>query len=237
MQVLGFVWLALLVVELTSGLSPLMTTATTVIWIIFILDFILRFTLAPSKLRYLRANWLGVLSLLVPAIRVFRLARTVRVFRLASAARGTRFVRVIGSLNRGMRALGRTMNRRGLGYVLALTALVALGGAAGMYAFERDVPGGAGLDDYPTALWWTLMLLTTMGSSYWPVTAEGRVLCLLLSIYAFTVFGYVTASLASYFIGRDAEDDAGELAGRAAIDALRMDIAALRESLSRRVAE
>lgn len=33
------------------------------------------------------------------------------------------------------------------------------------------------------------MLLTTMGSEYWPQTAEGRILCLLLSVYAFAVFG------------------------------------------------
>ncbi len=44
-----------------------------------------------------------------------------------------------------------------------------------------------------------------MGSDYWPRTPEGRILCLLLALYAFAVFGYVTATLASYFIGRDAE--------------------------------
>ena len=47
------------------------------------------------------------------------------------------------------------------------------------------------------------MLLTTMGSDYWPRTPEGRLLCLLLAIYAFTVFGYVTAAIAAYFVDRD----------------------------------
>jgi voltage-gated potassium channel len=47
------------------------------------------------------------------------------------------------------------------------------------------------------------MLLTTMGSDYWPRTAEGRLLCLLLAVYAFAVFGYVTAAIAAYFVGRD----------------------------------
>ena len=47
------------------------------------------------------------------------------------------------------------------------------------------------------------MLLTTMGSEYWPRTPEGRFVCLLLSIYAFAVFGYITATLASFFIGSD----------------------------------
>lgn len=38
-------------------------------------------------------------------------------------------------------------------------------------------------------------------------TGEGRTLCVLLSIYAFAVFGYVTAALASFFIGRGAARD------------------------------
>ncbi len=234
MQALGFVWLALLVLELTRGLSPTLTTVTTVIWVIFILDFALRLALAPNRWLYLRRNWLAVLSLLVPALRILRFARFGRVLRLAPATRGVRLVRVVGSLNRGMRALGRAMGRRGLGYVVVLTVLVTVGGASGMYALERDLPNGGGFPDFTTALWWTAMVMTTMGGEYWPQTGEGRVLCLLLALYAFTVFGYVTASLASFFVGRDAEAEDAEIPGRASIDALRADIAALRESLATR---
>jgi len=39
------------------------------------------------------------------------------------------------------------------------------------------------------------MIITTLGSAYWPETAEGRMLCVLLALYSFTVFGYVTAAL------------------------------------------
>ncbi len=55
--------------------------------------------------------------------------------------------------------------------------------------------------------------MTTMGSDYSPKTPEGRVLCFFLALYAFAVFGYVTATLATFFIGRDADDDEAELAG------------------------
>ena len=58
-------------------------------------------------------------------------------------------------------------------------------------------------------------------------TPRGRVLCVLLALCAFTVFGYVTAALATYFIGRDAEDREGEIAGAGAIEALRAEVAAL----------
>ncbi len=227
MLVLGFVWLALLLVEFIRGLSPFLETVGIVIWVVFILDFALKFFLAPDKSDYLKANWLTALALFVPALRVFRIARVVRVVRVARAARGLRLLRVVTSLNRGMRALGASMGRRGFGYVVALTLIVMLAGAAGMYAFENNVEG-SGLNSYGEALWWTAMLLTSLGSEYWPRTAEGRVLCFLLSLYGFAVFGYVTATLATFFIGRDAESDEAEVAGAKSIEALRAEIAALR---------
>jgi voltage-gated potassium channel len=128
-----------------------------------------------------------------------------------------------------MRALGASLGRRGFGYVFALTVVVTISGAAGMYAFENNVRGG--LASYSEALWWTSMIMTTMGSAYWPQTAEGRALCLLLALYAFGVFGYVTATLATFFIGRDAEAAEGEIAGAAALRALREEIAELRADL------
>jgi voltage-gated potassium channel len=126
-----------------------------------------------------------------------------------------------------MKALGATLGRRGFGYVVALTLVVTLAGAAGMYAFENELPDGRGLNSYGEALWWTAMLLTSIGSEYWPRTPEGRVLCLLLSLYGFAILGYVTATLATFFIGRDAENEQAELAGAKAVEALRIEIAAL----------
>jgi voltage-gated potassium channel len=114
-----------------------------------------------------------------------------------------------------------------MGYVVTLTALMTLAGAAGMYAFERDAPGTA-ITSYGSALWWTAMVLTTMGSGYFPRTGEGRAPCLLLALFGFAVFGYVTAALATFFVGRDAQDPHAEVAGQAALDALRAEIAAPR---------
>ena len=231
MLVLGFVWLGLLVIELTGNLSPALEFVGIAIWVVFILDFALRLILAPDKSDYLKANWLTALALVVPALRVFRIFRVVRVLRAARATRGLRLLRVLSSLNRGMRALGRTMRRRGVGYVVLLTVTVILLGAAGMYAFESDLPNGEGFESYGEALWWTAMLLTSLGSEYWPRTAEGRVLCFILALYGFAVFGYVTATIATFFVGRDAESDEAELAGAKSVEALREEITALRKDV------
>jgi voltage-gated potassium channel len=226
MIILGFVWLILLIVELLWQLSPVLQVINTCIWALFILDFLLNFFLAPQKITFLKKNILTLISLAIPAVRIFRVARLLRAMR---AIRGLRLVKVIGSLNRGMRSLSATMNRRGFSYILGLTLIVLFTGAAGMYAFENQA--GTGLNSYGEALWWTAMLLISIGSDYWPQSAEGRTLCFLLSLYGFAVFGYFTATLATFFIGRDAEAKEGEIAGSKQLEVLHQEILNLRKEL------
>jgi voltage-gated potassium channel len=230
MLALGFAWLVLLVVELIWGLSPMLEAAFTVIWIIFIVDFAVRFFLAPSKLTYLRRNWLTTIALAVPALRVFRVVRIVRLLQLTKATRSLRLVQIVGSLNRGMRALKGTMSRHGFGYVLALTLIVMLVGAAGMYAFERTEPRPT-LASYSDALWLSVLLITTLGPDISPQTGEGRILAFLMAVYGFAVFGYVTATLATFFIGREAADPRTEVPDAQSIAALRAELSALRREV------
>lgn len=220
MAFLGFVWLALLLVELTSGLSPALEFVSVVIWAVFILDFLLKLILAPHKMAFLKKNWLTAISLVIPALRIVRF---VRVFRVIRGLRSVRLVKVVASLNRGMKSLGATMKRRGLKYVVVLTLVVIFGGAAGMYGFEN----GHGLKSYGESLWWTSMLITSLGSEYWPQTGEGKALCLLLAIYGFCVFGYITATLASFFVGRDAEEEDAPVAGAEDVAELKNLVASL----------
>lgn len=55
MAVLGFLWLVLLVIELTEGLGPVLQKLGLVIWGLLILDFVVKFTLAPDKLQFWQA--------------------------------------------------------------------------------------------------------------------------------------------------------------------------------------
>jgi voltage-gated potassium channel len=226
MLALSFIWLVLVLWELSQGSSSLLESFGTLIWAVFILEFLLRFTLAPEKGPFLRRNWLTIIALVVPA---FRLLRGFRLLRAARALRGVRLVRIVGTANRSMNALRTTLARRGFVYVLGLTMLIVALGAGGMLNFEDAAEVEGGFTSYWDALWWTAMLVSTIGSAFWPATLEGRILCFLLSIYGLAVFGYITASFASFFVGRDKERDADS----ADMAALRGDIAALRLDLAR----
>jgi voltage-gated potassium channel len=230
MLLLSVAWLAIVLVELLKGGSLLLEYFGTAIWAVFIAEFLLRFALAPEKLPFLRSNWLTVLSLVVPALRIFR---GLRLLRAARALRGARLVRIVGTANRSMTTLKKTLRRRRFDYVVGLTALVIALGAAGMLSFEPAAEVEGGFTSYGDALWWTGMLVSTIASDFWPATTEGRILALLLSLYGLAVFGYITASFASFFVGRDAEEAEGEVAGSKELNALRAEISALRRELAK----
>ncbi|MDQ6755616.1 MAG: potassium channel protein [Bacteroidota bacterium] len=223
---LGFVWLVLLVIDLIWGLSKTLQYTSIIIWIIFIIDFLIKLILAPAKVSFLKKSWLTIISLLIPALRIFSIFRFINILRGLS---GLRLVRIVASINRSMNSLAATMKRRAFSYVFTLILLVIFGGAAGMYAFEKTTPG---FQNYGMALWWTAMRVITAGNEFYPITPEGRTLAFLIAVFGYAVFGYVTATLASFFIGRDAEEKDAPIAGADDVQELKKEIMALTKSIN-----
>lgn len=118
MLVLALVWTALLIQELVAGLSAWQATLATAIWVAFVLELAARLALAPRRLRFLARNWLSVLALFAPALRIFRILRILRLLRAAPVASTLTVVRGLGSGRRLVREFadvegpppGREMN-------------------------------------------------------------------------------------------------------------------------------
>ena len=207
LTVLAFVMLGLLVLELTVPLSPnwpaRISQIQTAIWVIFVAAFLFEFALAPSKIAYLKQNWLTAIAVALPALR------TLRVLRFARALRGLSLVRIITTLNRGARALDAVLQKGQFGYVLMLVVVISVTAAAGAYYFERGQPD-ANIQTWGDALWWAAAIITTINSPFETVTFEGRIIALLLRIFALAVSGYLTAIIAVYLLGGTEPAQLGE---------------------------
>lgn len=221
MAALALAWIVLLILEFTGSTASYLEPATNLIWGIFIVEFAIRLFLSTDRLRFVRENWLTVIALIVPA---FRLLRFAAVLRGASVLRGLRMARIVTGLNRGMRSWRGALGARQLPFVVLFTTLVGIVGAAGMYTFEHET--NPGFADFGDALWWSGMVLITLGSGDWPETGAGRILAFMLGLYSFSVFGYVTAAFASILLehppdapgSADGRDGGEEAASRTVMD-------------------
>ncbi len=200
MVILSLVMVVAFLMEVSLSLSPatarVLSLVQWVIWVIFVVEFAVELALAADKGRFLRANWLLVLALLVPALRVLRIARAARALRSLGA------LRVVTLGNRTVRQFEVLFARRRLQYVLAVVAAVTLLSGAGVYYLERGVPG-ANLRTFGDGLWFAAGIITTVGTELYPVTAEGRVLAVIGMVFGVSVFGYLAGSLASLFVHSD----------------------------------
>lgn len=214
MFVLAMVMLILLVLEFTVDLSPELrrtfALAGTVIWWIFILEYALRIFLAENRLRYIRKHWIDGLFIIVPFLRVLRVLRVVRTVRLLRVMNPATLGRTYVTTRRGLRQLANVLGKTSFVYVVATTLVVLFVGSLMIFLLERGAPGSVILT-YGTALWWTIGALTTVGTEIYPVTAEGRVVAVVLMIYGVGVFGYIAATLASYFVSSHVGEETAPL--------------------------
>ncbi len=92
-----------------------------------------------------------------------------------------------------------------LGAALALTLVVDIVAGSLLFLLERDHPQ-TDIHTLWDALFFTTSQLTTLSSAMAnPVTVSGRVLCLLIDIYAITVVATVAGMFGAFFSHRSAD--------------------------------
>jgi len=192
----SLVLVLLAIIELTGEVSGpwqgRLTALSWALWGLFFVEFAAKLALAPAKRRYLRGHWLDALIVLLPFLRVLRLARV-----LQAASR----LLVFGG--RGSQSTLQLLKRRRIGQLAFISAMVILIGATLGFLLETGAPG-ARIQDFGDSLWWSAALVTTVSSELYPVTAAGRVLGFVLMIYAIGIFTYFIGSVASVLVALDA---------------------------------
>ena len=195
------------------------------LWSLFLLEFMLKFALAPVKRRYVRDHWLDVLVVLLPFPRFLRLARVLR------ASRALPVLRLLIFGGRGSESTLELLRRRRLGQLAIVSVMVILLGAAVGFLLEVDAPG-IQIKTFGDALWWSATTVTTVASELYPVTVGGRILSFLLMLYAIGIFSYFIGAIASVLVESDARRtrESGEKEG---LDLSRRELEALRSILER----
>ena len=173
------------------------------VWAAFAFEYVGKLYLAPDRRQFVKRNIPDLIIVLVPLLRPLRLLRSVRLLRLL---RLTRLVALVVESLVEVRAI---LKHRGLNYVLLIVSAVVLLCASVVLEFEKANPS-ANIKNYPDALWWAVTTITTVGyGDKFPMTPAGRGVAVFLMVMGIALFGVLTASIATYFVAKDADQEVG----------------------------
>lgn len=150
------------------------------VWGVFAVELLIRVSLAPNRVTYLKSHWVDVLLVAVPFLRPLRLLRIVVVV-----------------LRVGVGVSSALSMERMLIYATTLAVVCAC-------AVRIVEP-----ETFPTltdALWWALVTMSTVGyGDISPATDAGKAVAVPLLIGGITVFGVLTANLAMVMVREQSE--------------------------------
>jgi voltage-gated potassium channel len=189
MALLGVAWIICGIIVLTThstgATSKGFAIALFAIWFLVVLEFLIRYIVVSDRRRYFACRPIEPVMVALPFFQVWKILGVEQT----SVIWGEGFSRFVAILRH--RGLFRVL--------LAATGLLFLGGWVVLLC-ERHATG-ANIHNYPDALWWAVVTVTTVGyGDRFPVTGGGRAVAVILMLVGIGLIGVLTATVASFFV-------------------------------------
>jgi voltage-gated potassium channel len=189
MALLGIAWLVLAVVVLStdvdSSASTLLVGSFFALWVIMLVEYLVRLVVTPDTPGYVRRRWVEPATVLVPPLQ------------------GWHFVGIekMGILLHEWELRVESILKHHSLFRVLIAAVVTLFLGAWLVLLFEEKAKGSNIHDYPDALWWAIVTVTTVGyGDRYPVTEGGRVVATILMLVGIGLIGVLTATVASVFI-------------------------------------
>jgi voltage-gated potassium channel len=189
MALLGVAWLVVAIVVLTRNLNGSASTGLVatlfVLWVIALAEYAVRLVLTPDRRGYLQRRWVEPVTVVVPPFQGWHLVGMEKMSLL---------------LREGELRVEAILKHHSLFRVLIAAAATLVIGAWLVLLFEENAKG-SNIHNYPDALWWAIVTVTTVGyGDRFPVTGGGRTVAVILMLVGIGLIGVLTATVASVFI-------------------------------------
>lgn len=158
-----------------------------ILWLLFAIDLLFRFLLAPVKKHFFRQNWIDTITVVVPQFKALRALRAFTPNGVLAHARSKGVITGGAAMSAGLAA-----------------AIVIWIGSLMVLDAERGAPGSE-IENIGDAVWWAFETVTTVGyGDYVPVTQWGRFFAVLIMLVGISVLGAVTATLSATLVKQKA---------------------------------
>ena len=189
MAVLGVAWLVLAIAVLTTDVngsaSKVLVGGLFVLWVIMLVEYLVRLVITPDTPGYLRRRWVEPATVLIPPLQGWHVVGIEKMTLL---------------LREGELRVEVILKHHSLFRVLIAVIGTLFIGAWLVLLFEERAKT-SNIHNYPDALWWAIVTVTTVGyGDRYPVTEGGRIVAVVLMLVGIGLIGVLTATVASVFI-------------------------------------
>ena len=164
--------------------------------LIFCLDFFALMAANDHPWRFLARNII-VLILSVPYHTIFSLSGVVLGHTATMVMSGVAMLRSVMAIYITLRWLITRRASRLLGAYIATVVVCTY--FAALFFYEYEAPVNSAVKGFGDALWWACMNMTTVGAEIFPVTAIGKVICVLLPVVGMMFFPIFTVYVSDYY--------------------------------------
>jgi voltage-gated potassium channel len=209
LTILALLWLPVLVLPyvatLPSDVNDTFEAINYLVWAAFVVDYLTRLYLVPDRRNFFTHHLLDLAVVVLPVLRPLRALRLLRLLTL------TRVGVVLANALTRLRAL---LTHKGLHYVLLAVTMIIFACAGLVLSFEAHAKG-SNIHNFANAIWWAMVTVTTVGyGDRYPVTAGGRGVAVVLMLVGIGLIGVLTATVASYFVEQQEDDNIADLTAR-----------------------
>jgi voltage-gated potassium channel len=196
MTLLGLAWLVVAIIVVTTDVS---STASTVLvgilftlWVILLVEYLIRLVITPDRRGYLKRRWAEPVTVVAPPFQGWRFVGIEKVCLL---------------MHEGALRVEAVLKHHSLFRVLIAAAGTLMLGAWLVLLFEENAKG-SNIHNYPQALWWAVVTVTTVGyGDRFPMTEGGRVVAAVIMLVGIGLIGVLTATVASLFIKEHTDEN------------------------------
>lgn len=171
---------------------------------LFFIEFCYTLAHSTNKKKYFFTyGWLDLISS-IPLIDSFRVGRFAKLIKMA------RFLRIAKSSHVIVKSFTRNTKRNTLLLTVTMGSIILCIASILILIFEDNSSGN--IHTAQDALWWSFVTVTTVGyGDFYPVSAAGRIIAGILMLTGISIFGVLTASLASIFIRPETHEDLAQI--------------------------
>lgn len=188
MALLGVAWLVIAIIIVTTDVNASASTVLVgtlfVLWAVLLVEYVVRLAVTPDRRGYLKRRWAEPATVGVPPLQGWHFVGIEKMCLL---------------IHEGALRVEAILKHHSLFRVLIAAATLILG-AWLVLLFEENAKG-SNIHNYPDALWWAIVTVTTVGyGDRYPTTGGGRAVAVILMLVGIGLIGVLTATVASVFI-------------------------------------